>query len=102
MREKLMFQNAPHVRQRESVLTIMTDVIIALIPLYVMSFFYYGARDSSCKSFALKRLNYCCNIIHSYNVLKRADQYSFLSLLNLTLSTEDSSKVCRTLKFPSL
>ena len=44
MREKLMFQNAPHVRQRESVLTIMTDVIIALIPLYVMSFFYYGAR----------------------------------------------------------
>ena len=44
MREKLMFQNAPHVRQRESVLTIMTDVVIALVPLYVMSFFYYGAR----------------------------------------------------------
>lgn len=44
MSEKLMFQNAPHVRQSESVLTIMTDVIIALIPLYVMSFFYYGAR----------------------------------------------------------
>ncbi len=44
MREKLMFQNAPHVRQSESVLTIMTDVVIALVPLYVMSFFYYGAR----------------------------------------------------------
>lgn len=44
MNEKLMFQNAPHVRQSESVLTIMTDVIIALIPLYLMSFFYYGAR----------------------------------------------------------
>ena len=39
-----MFQNAPHVRQSESVLTIMTDVVVALIPLYVMSFFYYGAR----------------------------------------------------------
>lgn len=44
MREKLMFQNAPHVRQSETVFTIMTDVIIALVPLYVMSFFYYGAR----------------------------------------------------------
>ena len=44
MNEKLMFQNAPHVRQSESVLTIMTDVVVALIPLYVMSFFYYGAR----------------------------------------------------------
>lgn len=44
MREKLMFQNAPHVRQSESVLTIMTDVVIALVPLYIMSFFYYGAR----------------------------------------------------------
>ena len=44
MREKLMFQNAPHVRQSESVLTIMTDVVIALVPLYIMSFFYYGVR----------------------------------------------------------
>ena len=46
MREKLMFQNAPHVRQSESVLTIMTDVVIALVPLYIMSFFYYGVRAS--------------------------------------------------------
>ena len=45
MKEKLMFQNAPHVRQSESVVTMMTDVIIALVPLYLMSFFYYGARS---------------------------------------------------------
>jgi len=40
-----MFQNAPHVRQSESVVTMMTDVVIALIPIYLMSFFYYGARS---------------------------------------------------------
>ncbi len=39
-----MFQNAPHVRQSESVRTMMTDVIIALVPIYVMAFFYYGPR----------------------------------------------------------
>ncbi len=44
MKEKLMFQNAPHVRQSESVVTMMADVIIALLPIYLMSFFYYGAR----------------------------------------------------------
>ena len=44
MRENLMRQAAPHVRQSESVLTMMTDVVIALLPLYLMSFFYYGAR----------------------------------------------------------
>ena len=45
MNEKLMFQNAPHVRQSASVLTMMTDVIFALIPIYLMSFFYYGGRS---------------------------------------------------------
>ncbi|MBR2041314.1 MAG: RnfABCDGE type electron transport complex subunit D [Oscillospiraceae bacterium] len=44
MTEKLMFQNAPHVRQSESVRTMMTDVVIALLPIYLMGFFYYGAR----------------------------------------------------------
>lgn len=44
MKEKLMFQNAPHVRQSESVVTMMADVIIALLPIYLMSFFYYGTR----------------------------------------------------------
>ena len=44
MKENLLKQNAPHVRQSESVMTVMTDVIIALVPLYLMSFFYYGAR----------------------------------------------------------
>ena len=45
MKEKLMFQNAPHVRQSESVVTMMSDVIVALLPIYLMSFFYYGARS---------------------------------------------------------
>lgn len=44
MRENLMRQMPPHVRQSESLMTMMTDVIIALLPLYLMSFFYYGAR----------------------------------------------------------
>ncbi|MBR5872182.1 MAG: RnfABCDGE type electron transport complex subunit D [Oscillospiraceae bacterium] len=45
MKEKLMFQNAPHVRQSESVVTMMADVILALIPIYAVAFFYYGARS---------------------------------------------------------
>lgn len=44
MTEKLMFQNAPHVRQSESVKTMMADVVIALLPIYIMGFFYYGFR----------------------------------------------------------
>ena len=36
--------NPPYIKLRDSVVTVMTDVIIALIPLYVMAFFYYGAR----------------------------------------------------------
>lgn len=44
MKERLMFQNAPHVRRSESVTTMMTDVIVALIPIYLMSFFFHGAR----------------------------------------------------------
>ncbi len=45
MKEKLMFQNAPHVRQSVSVVNMMTDVVLALLPIYLMSFFYYGARS---------------------------------------------------------
>ena len=45
MKEKLMFQNAPHVRQSESVVTMMADVIIALFPIYMIAFFYHGARS---------------------------------------------------------
>ena len=45
MNEKLMFQNAPHVRQSESAATIMADVTLALLPIYLMSFFYYGTRS---------------------------------------------------------
>lgn len=45
MTEKLMFQNAPHVRQSESVVSMMTSVIIALVPIYAMCLFYYGARS---------------------------------------------------------
>lgn len=44
MKENLMRQNAPHVRQSETVVTLMADVIIALLPIYLMCFFYYGAR----------------------------------------------------------
>ena len=45
MKDRLMFQNAPHVRQSESVVTMMTDVILALLPVYVIAIFYHGARS---------------------------------------------------------
>ena len=45
MKERLMFQNAPHVRQSESVVTMMADVIVALLPIYLIAFFYHGARS---------------------------------------------------------
>ena len=45
MKDRLMFQNAPHVRQSESVVTIMSGVLFALLPIYLMSMFYYGARS---------------------------------------------------------
>ncbi len=45
MKDRLMFQNAPHVRQSESVITMMADVILALLPVYLMCFFYYGTRS---------------------------------------------------------
>ncbi len=35
---------APHIRYKESVHTLFTDVIIALLPLYAMAYFYYGPR----------------------------------------------------------
>lgn len=41
---KLQAQNPPHIRTRESNLTVMTDVIIAMLPLYAMATYYYGAR----------------------------------------------------------
>ena len=59
MKEKLMFQNAPHVRQSESVVTMMTDVIVALLPIYLMAFFYHGARSlvlGLCGAF-------CCSVL---------------------------------------
>ena len=45
MKENLMFQNAPHVRQSESVVTIMSCVVFALLPIYLISFFYFGLRS---------------------------------------------------------
>ncbi len=39
-----ILQNSPHVRSRESAATVMMDMMIALLPLYLMAFYYYGAR----------------------------------------------------------
>lgn len=36
--------HAPYIRHPESSRTLMSDVIIALVPLYFMSYFYYGFR----------------------------------------------------------
>ena len=36
--------NAPHIRARETNRSMMADVIIALLPLYLMAFYFYGTR----------------------------------------------------------
>ncbi len=59
MKEQLMYQNAPHVRQSESVTTIMTDVIIALLPIYFMSCFYHGLRSLALGIFGV----FCCVVL---------------------------------------
>jgi len=41
---KLNRQNKPHIRTRETNTTLMTDVIIALLPLYAMAVYFYGVR----------------------------------------------------------
>ncbi len=41
---KLRTQNPPHIRSRESNQTMMVDVIIAMLPLYAMTVYYYGTR----------------------------------------------------------
>ena len=41
---KLSVQFPPHIRSKESNLTVMTDVIIALIPIYLMAAYFYGIR----------------------------------------------------------
>ncbi len=40
----LILQNAPHVRASESLFTVMADMLVALTPLYLMAWFYYGPR----------------------------------------------------------
>ena len=39
-----ILQSSPHVRSRESSATVMGDMMIALLPLYLMAFYYYGWR----------------------------------------------------------
>lgn len=41
----LRAQNPPHIRSRESNQTVMGDVMIAMLPLYVMAFYFYGPRS---------------------------------------------------------
>ncbi|RPF47545.1 electron transport complex protein RnfD [Hydrogenoanaerobacterium saccharovorans] len=36
--------NAPHIKARETNRTVMGDAIIALLPLYLMAFYFYGER----------------------------------------------------------
>jgi len=40
----LILQNAPHVRTSESLFTVMGEMIVAMAPLYVIAWFYYGPR----------------------------------------------------------
>lgn len=44
MNENLIKQSAPHVRQTATVGSIMLDVILALMPIYLVCVFYYGIR----------------------------------------------------------
>ncbi len=42
---KLDIHNAPHIRTKETNRTVMSDAIIAMIPLYAMTFYFYGTRS---------------------------------------------------------
>lgn len=41
---KLQYNSPPHIRSKESNFTVMGDVLIVLVPLYMMAFYYYGSR----------------------------------------------------------
>lgn len=41
---QLKKHNAPHIKTKESNRTVMGDAIIALLPLYLMALYFYGAR----------------------------------------------------------
>ena len=41
---KLNPQNPPHIRSRDTNRTIMSDTVIALLPLYAMAAYFYGTR----------------------------------------------------------
>ncbi len=73
MKERLMFQNAPHVRQSESVTTMMTDVIVALIPIYLMSFFFHGARALALGIFGV----ICCFVFSALGKIILKEKQSF-------------------------
>ncbi len=76
MKENLMRQAAPHVRQSESVFTMMTDVIIALVPLYLMSFFYYGIRAIVLGAFCVV----CCTMFSALSTLIVRNKVNFRDL----------------------
>lgn len=41
----LIYHHPPHIRSRESNVSVMGDMIIALIPLYFMAYYFYGPRS---------------------------------------------------------
>lgn len=42
---QLTNQNAPYIKSRETCRTVMGDAIIALLPLYLMAYYFYGHRS---------------------------------------------------------
>ncbi|MEG1448832.1 MAG: RnfABCDGE type electron transport complex subunit D, partial [Oscillospiraceae bacterium] len=47
MMTRLRNNNPPYIKLKDNARTVMCDMIIALLPLYVMAYFYYGARAIS-------------------------------------------------------
>lgn len=41
---KLKNNNPPYIKLKDNARTVMCDMMIALVPLYIMAYFYYGAR----------------------------------------------------------
>ena len=40
----LIHSRPPHVRSHESNFSVMGDMVISLVPLYLMAYFFYGSR----------------------------------------------------------
>lgn len=68
-----VFNNPPHIRAHESNSSMMMDTIIALLPLYCLAFYFYGARSVILALISITT----CGICDSIGILLSGKKFSF-------------------------